>query len=342
MVSSPNGGESWPRGTTAAITWNATNISGTVTIDLYKAGILNRNIGTASASAGSATWTIPADAAAGTDYRVRVTQGSVEDSSNENFAIAAGLPALRPTIGLERTRINFGAVAAGPATSVQAVTLTNLGAGALNWTAVPGQSWLVVAPGVGSGAGTINVSVNAAGLAAGTRQGTISIRDPNATNSPQTLNVTLTVYAAGADRPDRLHRRAGQGRRDSRIRPITGWSIGDSKSVRLELWRDPWTAADPADTFSSGTGHPDCRPDIETIYPRAPQLRRLGYLLDNLLERQATEPARITLAVDRWKSSISAENLFAITPTPLFPLGRSTPGRARRSQDPLMWSSDGR
>jgi|GEM_PF-3034698 len=89
-VTTPNGGESWQRGTPHNVTWTATDLTGTVTIDLYKGGAFNQNIGTAAAIAGTYAWTIPAGCFAGTDYKVRIHQGAVEDYSNAAFAITAG------------------------------------------------------------------------------------------------------------------------------------------------------------------------------------------------------------------------------------------------------------
>ncbi|MGQ0666234.1 MAG: BACON domain-containing protein, partial [Nitrospiraceae bacterium] len=72
----------------------------------------------------------------------------------------------------------------------QNVTLTNTG-GTLNWTASDNTSWLSVTPGSGSGSGTLTASVNTAGLAAGTYNGTITV---TATGAPtNTVGVTLTV-----------------------------------------------------------------------------------------------------------------------------------------------------
>jgi len=87
-VTSPNGNESWAPGTTHAITWTQSGLSGNVTIDLYKNGVRNRNIGTAAASAGTFNWTIALTQARARDYKVRVFQGTVEDYSNNNFSIA--------------------------------------------------------------------------------------------------------------------------------------------------------------------------------------------------------------------------------------------------------------
>ena len=93
-VTSPNGGENWVAGTTHAITWTQTGLTGSVTIDLYKGGVLLKNLGTADASAGTFSWAIGAGETAGSDYRVRVWQGTAWDESDANFTLI--LPAAIP------------------------------------------------------------------------------------------------------------------------------------------------------------------------------------------------------------------------------------------------------
>ncbi|MBP7867413.1 MAG: M6 family metalloprotease domain-containing protein [Acidobacteria bacterium] len=86
-VTAPNGGESWAAGSQQQIRWTATGLTGNVTIDLYKGGVFKQNIGSATATAGSFTWSLPATLAAGTDYKVRIYQGSVTDDSNGAFTV---------------------------------------------------------------------------------------------------------------------------------------------------------------------------------------------------------------------------------------------------------------
>jgi sugar lactone lactonase YvrE len=72
-----------------------------------------------------------------------------------------------------------------------------------------GGSWLRVTPAGGSGNGTVQVSVTAAGLAAGTYNG--SVRLSAITNSPVLVPVTLTVSGAAAIGAFRISTIAGTG-----------------------------------------------------------------------------------------------------------------------------------
>jgi Leucine-rich repeat (LRR) protein len=87
-VTSPNGGETWAVGSTHAVTWTQTNLTGSMTVDLYKGGVYQKTLGTAEGTAGTFSWTIAMSETVGTDYMVRVWQdGGVSDDSDANFAI---------------------------------------------------------------------------------------------------------------------------------------------------------------------------------------------------------------------------------------------------------------
>jgi hypothetical protein len=87
-VTSPNGGEVWAPGEHPTITWSSA-IGGTVGIDLYKSGALDRTIAASADNTGSySAWTVPA--LSGADYSVRVTSNlnaSIVDSSDAFFAV---------------------------------------------------------------------------------------------------------------------------------------------------------------------------------------------------------------------------------------------------------------
>jgi len=94
-VVSPNGGETWPAGTTQTIRWSYIGNPGSrVKIELLKGGMFNGTI-TSSASvgrrgSGSYNWRIPSNQALGADYRIRVTSTSnsgFTDMSNNDFTI---------------------------------------------------------------------------------------------------------------------------------------------------------------------------------------------------------------------------------------------------------------
>jgi 5-hydroxyisourate hydrolase-like protein (transthyretin family) len=92
-VTTPNGGNSWKRGTVHTITWTKSGSPGSyVKIELLKGGVVSRVITSSTLNDGSYSWTISSTQTTGTDYKIRITSttySSITDSSNSNFAITA-------------------------------------------------------------------------------------------------------------------------------------------------------------------------------------------------------------------------------------------------------------
>jgi hypothetical protein len=94
-ITTPNGGESWLRGSTYTIQWTYAGNPGTkVKIELLKGGAVNRTITSStsigSSGSGSYSWRVPSNQATGTDYAIRVTSTTnvnYKDTSNANFSI---------------------------------------------------------------------------------------------------------------------------------------------------------------------------------------------------------------------------------------------------------------
>jgi hypothetical protein len=94
-VTSPNGSEDWQAGSSHAITWTSSGVTGNVRIHLYKGGSVVRKL-TATTNSGSWTWNIPSDETLGTDYTVRVL--SIDDPSVYDFSDASFTISAAPTI----------------------------------------------------------------------------------------------------------------------------------------------------------------------------------------------------------------------------------------------------
>ncbi|MBN1529109.1 MAG: PQQ-dependent sugar dehydrogenase, partial [Thermoleophilaceae bacterium] len=140
-------------------------------------------VSTAGLAAGTYTApvTVTAPGATGSPKTVDVT-----------LVVSAPEPALSVTPG----SLSFTATAGGANPAAQNLSVSNSGGGTLNWTATDDQTWLSVAPAGGTGAGTPAVSVNTAGLAAGSYTGTVTVTATGASGSPRTVPVTLTVNPA--------------------------------------------------------------------------------------------------------------------------------------------------
>jgi len=99
-VTSPNGGESWKRGTTHTITWSYSGSPGsTVKIVLLKGGTevstIVSSVSTGSGGTGSYIWPISSSATTGSNFKVSIqstSQPTIKDTSNTSFAITSGTP----------------------------------------------------------------------------------------------------------------------------------------------------------------------------------------------------------------------------------------------------------
>ncbi len=100
-----------------------------------------------------------------------------------------------PKIALSTASLSPLVTVGGNAAS-QSFTVTNSGAGTLNYTIADDAAWLDCAPNSGDSTGeadTIDVTYTTSALAIGIYNATITVSDPGATNNPQTITVTLTV-----------------------------------------------------------------------------------------------------------------------------------------------------
>jgi len=233
-----------------------------------------------------------------------------------------------PQIGLSRQTLYFGALGGGVATAAQSVIISNAGGGTLSWAAASSQSWLGVTPASGTGAGTIAVSVNTAGLAAGSYTGTITVSDPSASNTPQTIAVTLTVIAAGAsvapfgsfDTP------SNNATGITGAIPVTGWVVDDVEVIKVEILRDN-VAGEAVGQWMIGTAVfvEGARPDIEIALPGYPLNYKAGWgymMLTNMLPGQGNGPFTLyAYATDKeghtvllGTKTITCDNAHATTP----------------------------
>ncbi len=99
-LTSPNGGETWPVGSSQTITFVRSNAAGAATVQLnrtYPGGVwenLNTNVTTSSLN-----WTVSGSASSTARVRVFLNSSpSWRDSSNANFSISSGVPSLALTV----------------------------------------------------------------------------------------------------------------------------------------------------------------------------------------------------------------------------------------------------
>jgi len=130
------------------------------------------------------------------DYAATITITSSQAYNNPQAATVSLTLSEEPPaeIWVNTQQLTFDGEEGGSNPDSQTITIKNTGTATLKYEITKNANWLNVNPASGTvqtGENVHTVSVNTGGLQDGTYSGTITITDPNATNSPQQVNVTL-------------------------------------------------------------------------------------------------------------------------------------------------------
>ena len=98
-----------------------------------------------------------------------------------------------PEIVLDTTSFTFDAIEGGPNPDDDTLWISNGGGGTLDWSVGDDATWLTTTPVAGTGDGYTVLSVNVSGQQVGTHVATVFVTDPAASNTPQTVDVTLNI-----------------------------------------------------------------------------------------------------------------------------------------------------
>jgi hypothetical protein len=195
-------------------------------------------------------------------------------------------PPQTPVISIDKTRFYFGALAGANAPGSRSFTISNSGAGTLNWSIIDNAAWLSSNPTSGTGSAQVTVSIDITGLNPGAYTGTITVSDPNASNSPQTVEITLNVYEQGADNePFGSFDTPADGSSVRSSVAVTGWVLDDIGIDRVEIYRggenrQDWIYIGDAVLVEGA------RTDIEQTFPTYPMNHKAGWgymMLTNFL-----------------------------------------------------------
>jgi len=105
---------------------------------------------------------------------------------------------MSPVIAFGPVTLGFTATEGGANSANQTLDVWNSGGGTLNWSVADDAAWLSLAPPSGNSNGehdVITLSVDITRLSAGVYNADITITAPGATNTPQTMPVSLSVEA---------------------------------------------------------------------------------------------------------------------------------------------------
>ncbi|MCP4213353.1 MAG: hypothetical protein GY765_01795, partial [bacterium] len=320
-VTSPNGGENWAVASSQSITWTSTGTVGNVKIEIsVDSGGSWSNLISTTTNDGGYSWTVPDSASTNCLIRISETDGSPTDTGDAVFTIGSGTGTA--TLSLSRSQLNFGACQSY-VTGSRDFLVSEGGGGALNWTASTDQVWLSCTPVSGGSPGVVTASVDVSGLSAGTYSGEISIRAADASNSPQKVEVSLTVYSSGAGAsPFGDFALPVDGTAVSSSIAVSGWVLDDIEVKNVKIYR-----GSPGSLVYIGEALmvEGARPDVEAAYPAYPMNYKAGWgymLLTNFLPdggngaftlhaiAEDVEGNRVSLG----SKNISCDNLNAVKP----------------------------
>jgi len=196
--------------------------------------------------------------------------------TNQDFTAFSNVP---PQIYLKPLLLRYTADDSGLQTCPQVFTISNTGQGVLMWTASADSGWIKISPSSGSGSGKVSVSVDPKGLSDGIYTGSVKVKDPDASNSPQSVTVILKVYKQGdSEKPFGSFDTPVDGSTVMGSIPLTGWALDDMNVEHVKVYRDPIEGEGTGRVFLGEAVMVDgARPDIELAYPGYPFNTKAGW-----------------------------------------------------------------
>lgn len=283
-VTSPNGGELWEVNSTRNFTWTSTGTVGNVKIEYsIDNGTTWKNIVSSTTNDESYSWKVANTTSS--QCLVKISEASDRDPSDTSDSTFSIVPANSLTeLSLSRSQLNFGYVQGGDPPESQSFFVSNTGNGTSNWSVSPSSSWMSCDPTSGINFGEVTVSINPSGLTAGNYNGTVTVSDPNATNSPQVVSVILKVYSpGGSSTPFGMFETPTDGSTVSSSIPVTGWVLDDVGVESVNIFRKEGGAY----VYIGGALFvKGARPDVEQAYPGYPMNHQAGWgymMLTNFL-----------------------------------------------------------
>ena len=220
-------------------------------------------------------------------YKVKaVNSNNVAGPASDEIMVLPTTIAV-PVLSVNKKSLSFKACEGGSAPWPEQVSVTNLGAGGttIDWQASDNRVWVEVSPASGTGNATLNISINPAGVAAGTHTGEVTVTDPNAYNSPQVVSISLTVLPAQQNQPPfGAFDTPAAGSTVSGSVAVTGWALDDIGVKRVEIKREP-DPDDPTGAIGSdglvyigdAVFVRGSRTDVEALYSSYPHNDKAGW-----------------------------------------------------------------
>ena len=197
-----------------------------------------------------------------------------------------------PTITLDRSKLYFGATNNGALVTSGQVVHVNTSAG-VAWTASSNQPFVTVSPTSGVGAGSFTVSVQSTTFASPSLQNAaITVSSGSASNSPQTVQVSVNVFNPSAALPPfgSFDSPAPNTTGIAGAIPVTGWALDSIETLKVDIWREPNPGETPQPNglmyVGDATFVDGARPDVAASFSTTPLNTRAGWgymMLTNFL-----------------------------------------------------------
>lgn len=121
---------------------------------------------------------------------------SVTDSDGTG-SVASAYLYTNPILDVTPSTLSFSATQGGSNPASQDVSVSNGNGGTLAWSVSSDEAWLSDSPSSGTNSGTVVASIDITGLNVGTYTGHLTFSASGATDSPQTVTVTLSITSGG-------------------------------------------------------------------------------------------------------------------------------------------------
>jgi uncharacterized protein (TIGR03437 family) len=173
---------------TAAVTtstggnWLSTNIGSSVVNTPYNPLSVTVNLGTGSTALAAGTYT----------GNIAITPQGGGSTVNVQVTLTVTAP---PTVSASPNTLNFSYRAGDPNPASQTVNVTGGTALPFGVTVSPSKAWLSATPTSGTTPGTVTVSIDPTGLAAGAYTGTVTVAGTGSAAGSTAVTISLTVTA---------------------------------------------------------------------------------------------------------------------------------------------------
>jgi hypothetical protein len=221
-------------------------------------------------------------------YKIAAVNSSGQTGPMQSASVEVTDVVFNPILSVSRDRLNFTYLIEGDAPPAQVYRISNAGTGPLNWSTTRDAAWLTCDPASGINGASVNVTVDPTGLPAGTYTAVITVSDPAAADSPQTLTAYLTVKNASQNQqPFGEFSTPTDNSTVSSSIAVTGWVLDDVGVESVKIYRDPVQGEGPQMVYiGTALFVEGARPDLEVAYPDYPANYQAGWgymLLTNFL-----------------------------------------------------------